>query len=216
MPHHHHSHSKASSTSSASITSPTVSVSGHKTKSPHTSVKVLPATPTNSTFPTNIRLVRAPLSEGGAAFGVQPPPSPGLIFAKRKRSPFKGPMLNLSTGSPAARGRNFSEGAGSRSTSIQGRRSGEIMGIAEEEEDEEEVEEVEEFSPITGGCVEVLEETTAGAETPSENNTAAKDKDSEKKAGGLLLGKLLEERDEVPPVVPGKEDEKPAPPPKRE
>lgn len=147
MPHHHHTHSKASSTSSASIASPAVSVSGHKhTKSPHASVKVLPATPTSSTFPSNIRLVRAPLSEGGAAFGVAPPASPGLVFAKRKRSPFKGPMLNLNThGSPSAV-RSRSE-ANSRSTSVQGRRSGDFMGI--EEEDEDEIEEVEEFSPIT-------------------------------------------------------------------
>ncbi|KAF2266328.1 Pkinase-domain-containing protein [Lojkania enalia] len=155
MPHHHHSHSKASSTSSASIASPAVSVAGSKTKSPHSSIKVLPATPTSSSFPTNIRVVRAPLSEGGAAFGIQPPPSPGLIFAKRKRSPFKGPMLNLGThGSPS--GGRRSEG-NSRAGSVQGRRSGEIMGI--EEEDEDEIEEVEEFSPVTrpGEFVEICE-----------------------------------------------------------
>ncbi|PVI01313.1 hypothetical protein DM02DRAFT_358642 [Periconia macrospinosa] len=159
MPHHHHSHSKASSTSSASITSPVASVSGHKTRSPHASVKVLPATPTNSSFPTNIRVVRGPLSEGGAAFGAMPPSSPGLIFAKRKRSPFKGPMLNLNSshnGSPAARMRG--EGQSSRSTSIQGRRSGEIMGI--EEEDEDEVEEVDDFSPVLENGMEIVEESS--------------------------------------------------------
>ncbi|KAF2652246.1 kinase-like protein [Lophiostoma macrostomum CBS 122681] len=146
MPHHHHSHSKASSTSSASLQSPAVSVSGQKHKSPHSSVKVLPATPTSSSFPSNIRLVRAPISEGGAAFGTAPPSSPGLIFAKRKRSPFKGPMLNLNThGTGGLRNRGE---ANSRSGSVQGRRSGEIMGI--EEEDEDEVEEVEEFSPVVG------------------------------------------------------------------
>lgn len=159
MPHHHHSHSKASSTSSASITSPAVSVSGHShkiAKSPHNSIKVLPATPTSSTFPSNIRLVRAgipsALSEGGLAFGssgTAPPPSPGLVFAKRKRSPFKGPMLAVNTsGSPAWR-RGSDAGATSRSHSVQGRRSGEIMGITEEEEEEEDedVEEVDDFSP---------------------------------------------------------------------
>jgi serine/threonine protein kinase len=156
MPHHHHSHSKASSTSSASITSPAVSVTGHKTKSPHTSVKVLPATPTNTTFPSNIRVARAPLSEGGAAFGTAPPSSPGSVFAKRKRSPFKGPMLNLQHGNPLPK-------TGSRSGSVQGRRSGEIMGITEEEE-EEEVEEVtaEEFSRVAAG-EEIVEETNPGA-----------------------------------------------------
>lgn len=157
MPRHHHSHSKASSTSSASITSPAVSVSGHShkiAKSPHNSIKVLPATPTSSSFPNNIRLVRSgvPLSfnEGSLAFNAAPPPSPGLVFAKRKRSPFKGPMLAVNTqGSPAWR-RGSDAGGGSRSQSIQGRRSGEIMGITEEEEEEEEEEEVEEvddFSP---------------------------------------------------------------------
>lgn len=47
---------------------------------------------------------------------------------------------------------------------MQGRRSGEIMGI--EEEDEDEIEEVEEFSPVLGSAVEVVEEPTAIAETP--------------------------------------------------
>ncbi|KAF2196965.1 Pkinase-domain-containing protein [Delitschia confertaspora ATCC 74209] len=154
MPYHHHSHSKASSTSSASIASPTVSL---KTKSPHASVKVLPATPTGSTFPSNIRLVRGPLSEGSAAFGGAPPPSPGLVFAKRKRTPFKGPMLNLNIHNSPPAARNRSEGT-SRSASVQGRRSGEIMGI--EEEDEEDVEEVESFSPVMrdGEFVEEEEE----------------------------------------------------------
>jgi hypothetical protein len=169
MPHHHHSHSKASSTSSASLVSPAVSVSGHKTKSPHTSVKVLPATPTHSSFPNNVRVVRAPISEGGAAFGTAPPPSPGLVFAKRKRSPFKGPMLNLNThtGSPAPRSR-MDAAATNRSTSVQGRPSGDFMGITEEEE-EDEVEEVEEFSPVMASMGEVVEETTAGAQTPLAN-----------------------------------------------
>jgi hypothetical protein len=92
------------------------------------------------------------INEGNSAFGAVPPPSPGfpsgLVFAKRKRSPFKGPMLNVTTqGSPAANGgwRRTSDGQGSRSQSIQGRRSGEgIMGITEEEEEEEDEEEVEE------------------------------------------------------------------------
>lgn len=58
-------------------------------------------------------------------------------------------MLNVKTQcSPGGSGnwRRPSEGAGSRSHSIQGRRSGEIMGITEEEEEEEEeVEEVDDF-----------------------------------------------------------------------
>ncbi|KAF1360173.1 kinase-like protein [Lizonia empirigonia] len=149
----------SSSTSSASVASPSVStvsghISSHKTKSPHNSIKVLPATPTSSTFPSNLRLVRAgaplpsisTLNEGGAAFSTAPPPSPGLVFAKRKRSPFKGPNLQQSTTNPW-RSRSGGEAA-SRGASTQGRRSGEIMGITEEEEDEDEdIEEVDDFSP---------------------------------------------------------------------
>jgi serine/threonine protein kinase len=155
--HHVHTHSKASSTSStnASIASPTGSHTNMRLRSPHNSVKVLPATPTSTSFPSSIRVTRTPdalrLSEGGAAFSALPPPSPGLpIFAKRKRSVFKGPMLTLGH----AGGRRES---GSRSNSVQGRRSGEI--IEEEDEEEDDIEEVEEFSPIKFGEV-VLEESS--------------------------------------------------------
>lgn len=147
--HHAHTHSKASSTSSASLASP--SVSSRTGRSPHQSVKVLPATPTGTSFPSGIRLVRATAAESAAAFGSLPPQSPGVLFAKRKRSPFKGPALSLNTGSPIARGRG--EG-GSRTSSVQGRKSGELI-IEEEDEDEdileeeeEEIEEVEAFSPV--------------------------------------------------------------------
>lgn len=69
-------------------------------------------------------------------------------------------MLNLNThGSPASRPRGE---VTSRSGSVQGRRSGEIMGI--EEEDEDEIEEVEEFSPIMKPGEFVVEETTAEAD----------------------------------------------------
>ncbi|KAI9724371.1 MAG: hypothetical protein M1812_000439 [Candelaria pacifica] len=136
--HHHHSHSKASSTSSASVNSP-----GPKPpRSAHNSVKVLPATPTISSFPSNIRVVRsAPSYNESANFGLQ---SPALVFAKRKKTPFKGPMLNLSTG--LANPTRAREGSLSRSASAAGRRSGEII----EEEDEDEIEEVDGFSPIAG------------------------------------------------------------------
>ena len=164
--HHHHTHSKASSTSSngSAITSKVT----HQSRSPHPSVKVLPATPTTSAFPSNIRLVRqAPVStfnEGAWA------PSPGsngtgLVFAKRKKNLFKGPMLNTSspTSSGNPGGSSVRAGSHSRSTSVVGRRSGEITGI--EEEDEEEVEEVDVFSPITGpGQIE--ETIFAPGETP--------------------------------------------------
>jgi serine/threonine protein kinase len=159
--HHHHTHSKASSTSSTttSIASPTGASNMRLRASPHNSVKVLPATPTTSSFPSAIRVVRGGReNEGGAAFSALPPPSPGLIFAKRKRSVFKGPTLSLGPhhghGSSPSTSRVRGE-AGSRSNSV-GRRSGEII---EEEDEEEDIEEVEEFSPVReGGCEEVVEE----------------------------------------------------------
>jgi hypothetical protein len=78
-------------------------------------------------------------------------------------------MLNLQHGNPLPK-------TGSRSGSVQGRRSGEIMGITEEEEEEEDVEEVtaEEFSRVAIG-EEIVEETSGG--------------ESERK--GLLLPKLV-------------------------
>ena len=122
----HATHSKASSVSSNSldtIHSPGSSVRGHG-KSPHASIKVLPATPREGAFSSSGRMIRAgstptstnnsaPTSatlgpvggfevgfknaEGGnrfneAAIGVGAPN--GVLFAKRKKSPFKGPMLN--------------------------------------------------------------------------------------------------------------------------
>ncbi|KAI8935683.1 hypothetical protein NX059_007204 [Plenodomus lindquistii] len=182
MPHHQHTHSKASSTSSISIVSPSTSTSGPNTsrvpKSPHASVKVLPATPTSSTFPSNIRLVRQGFpTESTAAFGTTSsiaPQSPGLVFAKRKRSPFKGPMLSVSTSSsanagPGAAWRSRSGGGetGSRATSVQGRRSGEILGITEEDEGEEEEEvEVVDFRVALGVGEEVVEEEGAALGSP--------------------------------------------------
>ena len=78
-----------------------------------------------------------------ASFG--PMVSPGLTFAKRKKTPFRGPMLHINPSrSPAGRGRD--SGTGSRSTSVAGRRSGELVPPVQEE-NEDEIEEVESFSP---------------------------------------------------------------------
>ena len=67
-----------------------------------------------------------------------------MVFAKRKRSVFKGPMLNNLAGGlgpiPGER-----KGSHSRSTSLVGRRSGEQTVIEEEDED---VEEVDYFPPV--------------------------------------------------------------------
>ncbi|XEV06027.1 hypothetical protein FSHL1_011314 [Fusarium sambucinum] len=173
--HHHHTHSKASSTSSAASFSTSMSKTplqrGH---SPHHSVKVLPATPTSVSFPSNIRLVRAtpptlsmfnegmPPSEGPPQAPGSPNPfASGIMFAKRKRNLFKGPTLN-NFGGPSQGQRNGGSGSHSRSASASGlgRRSGEIT-IQEEDEGSEmddDVEEVDVFSPVIGGPGEKIEE----------------------------------------------------------
>jgi hypothetical protein len=121
---------------------------------------VLPAAPANpATLASNIRVTRKPLTintESVAAFGALPPPSPGILFAKRKRSPFKGPMLSIGIGAGSGKPRGDSL---SRSSS-QRKRSGELT-IAEEDEDEDDdaVELVDEFSPVRPGeIVEVSDE----------------------------------------------------------
>lgn len=231
---HHHSHSKASSTSSNNSVSTSVSKSAlQASRSPHHSVKVLPATPTTVGFPSNIRYVRdrtgpplgigslggpglfaSPseysssdnngrlnasfLGNGGGGLSVlntntqyyqmpQAPGSPnpfasvnsggyfgpraagtgspvvgpgghgGVMFAKRKKNLFKGPMLNFGgsaggaghAGSRQREERSSSGASGSASASHSrsasasglGRRSGEITIQEEEEPGEEEEEE---------------------------------------------------------------------------
>lgn len=189
--HHHHTHSKASSTSSTGSvsTSKTPMGRGH---SPHHSVKVLPATPTAGSFPSNIRLVRVaptPLNIYNEGMPSAPPPgSPnpfasGVLFAKRKKNLFKGPTLNF--GSPGGGSRNTGSGSHSRNGSASGlgRRSGEITGIQEEDEDhaveeEEYIEEVETFAPIIGAPGERIEEQIfEDDETPStDSNTPTADR----------------------------------------
>lgn len=199
---HHHSLSRASTTSSNSVASPSLSTHSRAiSRSPHTSGSVVilpPSTPTSvtGTFPSGIRVARHPPpgnlgslptlstqalnSPMSYTFG---PASPGMhpVFAKKKRSVFKGPSLG---NTPGARGRGSnhnSSGENSRGTSAQGRRSNEItiteedeeedepqdepkdffgkvtlhdqgMRLVEEDEEEDlEVEEVESFSPIEEG-----------------------------------------------------------------
>lgn len=237
---HHHSHSKASSTSSNNSVSTSVSKSAlQASRSPHHSVKVLPATPTTVGFPSNIRYVRdrtgpplgigslgngglfaspseyasssdngrlnaAFLGNGGGGLSAlntttntqyyqlpQAPGSPnpfasvnsggyfaprgassagspvvgpgghgGVMFAKRKKNLFKGPMLNFGgsgvsgrqreeRSSSAASGSASASHSRSASASGLGRRSGEIT-IQEEEEPGEEEEE-EHHHPSGGG-----------------------------------------------------------------
>ncbi|KAH8159360.1 hypothetical protein CIB48_g8896 [Xylaria polymorpha] len=177
MPHHHHTHSKASSTSSnGSVSTTKTPMAGGR--SPHHSVKVLPATPTSTSFPSNIRLVRGPaltlnFNEGMPAAEVMHHPplspnpfsmgSPSVLFAKRKRNIFKGPTLSTHSASGGRSGTSSGNHSRSASASGLGRRSGEITIQEEDEEalefrNEEEIEEVEQFSPILRGPGETIEE----------------------------------------------------------
>lgn len=183
MHRHRHSHSKASSTSSAGSVS-TSKTPLHRGPSPHHSVKVLPATPTSTSFPSNIRLVRAappPLNfynEGMPSSDQAPPGSPnpfasGVLFAKRKKNIFKGPTLNFGNATAGSSSRSAVSGGHSRSASgsALGRRSGEIT-IQEEDEDrvhEEEdiVEEVEKFIPVVMGPGEKMEEQIIEDDEPT-------------------------------------------------
>lgn len=149
--HHVPTHSKASSTSSTSNSVHSSVPFSRSSRSPHASVKVLPSTPTVTSFPSNIRLVRAVPNYNESANFASPS---GLVFAKRKRTPFRGPTLTLGTsngGSPSVRPRDSSVGA-SRSASAAGRASGEII----KEEDEDEIEEVDVFSPAAPEAEETI------------------------------------------------------------
>lgn len=199
-------HSKASSTSSTSnsVTSSALhhhssagkSSSQHHISSPHNSVKVLPATPTFGAFPSNIRLVRAPpqYSNYNESFG----PSQPLVFAKRRKTPFRGPALTLgttagsnyspgnsraaSTSGPSGSRGGRDESVGShRSASAAGRRSGEII----EEEDEDEIEEVEAFSPVPAEVEELVWDTKTEEDEGSGEWVRRKETDLE---GGLREG----------------------------
>lgn len=146
---HRPTHSKTSSASSSSLTSPHLSNSNlaQRRSIGKAPVKVLPAPFTATTLPSHVRVVRsAPQAsvEGTAAFSTMAPPSPGLLFAKRKRTPFKGPMLG--PGVPGHRRRSEPHGPRSRSNSVTNRHGGEVPI----QEEDEEIEEVDYFSPVTG------------------------------------------------------------------
>jgi serine/threonine protein kinase len=143
----HAAHSKASSISSNSldtIHSPAGSRSGsmhHTSRSPHSSLKVLPAGPV---FTSNGRLIRntEESSEAGGDKSQVPmsrfneamigTSTGGVMFARRKKSAFKGPQLNAglfgqqiggSMGSPAVFNRQR-EGSDGKTNLLFGRRKG--------------------------------------------------------------------------------------------
>ncbi|EHA56096.1 CAMK/CAMKL protein kinase [Pyricularia oryzae 70-15] len=206
MHHRHHSHSKASSTSSNGSVSTNMSkATMHATRSPHHSVKVLPATPTMTGFPSNIRLVRGgPNDAMSSGSPMQAPGSPNpfgigssVTFAKRKRNLFKGPMLAFG-GSNGSGTRSSSAGSHSRSASANGlgRRSGEITIQEENEEDfasgNDDIEEVESFTPVIrrpGERVEEIFEEDEAGEKPEDkgNNGTEEALDNQGKEGCDLM-----------------------------
>ena len=211
--HHHHSHSKASSTSSNGSVSTAMSKTAMSaSRSPHHSVKVLPATPTTTAFPAHLRLVRGtgpPMNlfnetmPASSSSLPQPPgspnpfssPSPSVLFAKRKRNIFKGPMLSFGGGSSS---RSTASGSHSRSASASGlgRRSGEIT-IQEVDEDAEaagdvgddgDIEEVDHFSPVIrrpGEHIEEIYEDSEGTISKGPGSEAASPTDDQERGLGV-------------------------------
>jgi hypothetical protein len=181
----HHTHSKASSASSNSLENLNSPGSRSAGRSPHASIKVLPATPiTNSHFLSGIKRAENSLPGSEADHSTIPrsadepapplsTPSTGLVFARRKKSAFKGPALNsglfgLNVGSaqasPSLRNREGSAGRLNlglhdlnRSTSGRSNKARRKSQIIEEEEEEEEeeneevIEEVDAFDPVDLG-----------------------------------------------------------------
>ncbi|KAJ6092940.1 hypothetical protein N7486_008229 [Penicillium sp. IBT 16267x] len=186
--HHTRAHSKASSISSNSIdtvATPTARIS----KSPHASLKVLPTTPgASARFPSNIRYVRGPsvaprefgehLAPGPSNFNEAAPgpllysPSSSLVFARRKRSAFKGPMLHTSN-LMAPGSMVHSPIPGQPEGSVEpmvtvGRPAARKSQIIEEEEDDEDIEEVDEFDgpeEETGEPADAVDEGDPETET---------------------------------------------------
>lgn len=175
-----YTHSKASSISDDSHDTSTIHSPGSRSvgRSPHASLKVLPATPGGGTFTGSVGM----RSRSSSAEGETDHMGSSVLFARRKKSPFKGPMLNSGAfattgataafgpggpGSPAlfARGREASAGhinmglLDVRSQRAPKQAQRKSMVITEEDEDEDElaeedeevVEEVEEFPPIDLG-----------------------------------------------------------------
>ncbi|KAL1952920.1 hypothetical protein VTO42DRAFT_3954 [Malbranchea cinnamomea] len=161
--HHAHSHSKASSVSSNGLETPKSSSTKIVGRSPHASVKVLPSTPSTSTpFPSGIRLVRgAPVggsSSSGlhSAFNEAAPtplmssPATSLVFARRKRSAFKGPAIHTNLMTPSGGMGTPTVPSASNETSERvgmGARKSQIIQEEEDDCEDGEVEEVETFGP---------------------------------------------------------------------
>lgn len=193
------------------VATPTARIS----RSPHTSIKVLPTTPgASARFPSNIRLVRGP---GGPARevgeNVPPPqtqpsafneaapapmlfsPSSSLVFARRKRSAFKGPMVNTNLSNPGGAVHSPLPGQSAETAEASlkpGRTAARKSQIIEEEDDEfmeEEIEEVDEFDgpedtgePGTAVTTEDIQEHPAEDESGTVTTVAEADPEAEAKA----------------------------------
>ena len=206
MPHYP-THSKASSASSNSTDALHSPGSRSAARSPHSSIKVMPVTPTTPAIPPNSRLVRTTTpythissTDPETTRFLDPNPSPpvipfistgpgssGLMFARRKRSAFKGPQLTssslfgnsigvapLTVGSPAlfdrhriGSGERLNLGLrdpnrrGSGARRGKDRRKSQIIEEEEEEQDEDGDQEREDGDTVTGtgeGANEVEEE----------------------------------------------------------
>ena len=183
----HQTHSKASSASSNSYDNLHSPVGKTPGRSPRSSIKVLPATPTtNLSFSSSTKQNPPPIinpddsatpttiTEEPTTLG--PPPPSGLVFARRKKTPFSGPKLNgalfgLNLGSaagqnsPSFRAREGSAGrlnlglhdlnrSASARAAKNPRRKSQIIEEEEEEEADEEneeeevIEEVDNFEPV--------------------------------------------------------------------
>jgi serine/threonine protein kinase len=194
--HHAHTHSKASSVSSNSIDAlPTPAASARISKSPHTSVKMLPTTPnTSSRFPSNIRLVRNPPNTHRDANGIYSvfneaaplpllsSPASGFVFARRKRSAFKGPMLHAASllapgglGTPGL-AHNSGEEPGTSAARPTARES---RIIEEEDTSNEDIEEVDVLSPAVGRGISFEEARTGRVSGLAGKNAAGEDGDED-------------------------------------
>ncbi|KAF3942168.1 hypothetical protein ABW19_dt0208178 [Dactylella cylindrospora] len=190
----HKSHSKASSIASSSSVN---SVQLTSPRSPRASgVKVVATTPRTNSFPSNVRLVRQGTGVDAfnetAVFNNQ-----GVAFAKRKKTPFKGPMLNLGS---SARNSSPSVSHGRRRHSASKRASTSSTGAQAEaiqEEDEDDgVEEVAEFSPVIGEHEEVVFMKEEGSDIGNADGTPDDERDN------VSLNRVRTERSDVPDAEP--------------
>ncbi|MCJ1307910.1 hypothetical protein MMC25_001558 [Agyrium rufum] len=162
----------------------------------------IPASPPLVSGPTTSATPTATSSfNESASFNTSSSAGTGLVFAKRKRTPFRGPRLDLhATGSTSggnsggSSGHNTGGGGGGgreRDHSL-GRSQSQVRAQGEdpiaEEDEEEEVEEVEAFSPLGPG----VEETVWEAVDDEPKGELGPGHGSEAEGGGIKTEKFGE------------------------